>query len=106
MAALLPTGLFPGMTADATGITIPYADLPGLTQAEADPATGKGKEVAKSLVNAIVTKYAAIPTADRPAGMTAVENTRTFPSAASARLSYTQTFDVDFSSSTANTVAD
>ncbi len=64
---MLPTDLFPNMTADSTSITIPLADLEGLTASEADPATGDGREVARILTNTIVQKYLAIPQGDRPA---------------------------------------
>ena len=67
MAAILPADLFPGYelvaangTVTAQSIVIPLSALPGLSAAEADEATGDGREVARQLDLAIHENYAAL----------------------------------------------
>jgi hypothetical protein len=50
MALVSPIQLFPGYVSDGTVITIPLADLPGLTAAEANAATGNAMEVLRIIV--------------------------------------------------------
>jgi len=77
MAAILPADLFPGYelvaangTVTAQSIVIPLSALPGLSAAEADEATGDGREVARQLDLAIDTAIAALATEDKPTYMT------------------------------------
>jgi hypothetical protein len=92
---MLPTEIFPGYSTDGTSITIPLADLPGLTAAEADDATGDGRKLAFELTKTIAEKYLAIPTAERPAGLSATIGTLQGLSATTARRSYSLAFDLD-----------
>lgn len=69
MANPKPTDYIPDMelleNADAVteaGIFIPLASLPGLTAAEADPATGNGNEVVHKLLTEIYSNYVTLPT--------------------------------------------
>lgn len=94
MANITPDVLFPNMTSDASGITIPYTDLAGLTQVEADPATGDGREVARLLADTIATKYLALATADRPAEMIVAKANPSGQGIDTIRQSYTLSFDV------------
>jgi hypothetical protein len=102
MANIRPNQVFPaiqiiGATASPTainGIFIPLAALPGLTAAEADPVTGDGREVCRTLIEQITTAIAALTAAEKPNKMTA---TRANPTGTGANLvtqSYTQTFQV------------
>ena len=91
---MLPTDLFPNLTSDGTSITIPLTDLTGLTASEADPATGDGRELARILVNTIVSKYLAIPQGDRPARFVATKANPQGIGIEQIRQNYTLGFDV------------
>ena len=69
MPDIPPTILFPNMTANATGIVIPYTDLAGLTQAEANPTSGNGKAVGRSLAETIVRNVSSLNPDLAPLGM-------------------------------------
>lgn len=90
MAAILPTVVFPTMTSDAEGITIPYADLAGLTQAEANVTTGDGRKVLEALVRNAVQNILALDAVNRPAFLT-VAQANAAPAAAPGRYSQTYT---------------
>lgn len=94
MANILPTAIFPNMTSDVTGITIPYTDLAGLTQAEADVGTGDGREVARSLEESIFAAISALGAGVAPEEMTVSKNTTPTTGTNAIRDSYTFTFDV------------
>lgn len=106
MAAITPSQLFAGMTGDATTITIPLADLVGLTQAEADPATGDGREVARILIETIVSKVNALATANKPTKFTVSKANPQGIGVDQIRQAYTASFDVSVSSSGASLVAE
>lgn len=106
MAAITPAQLFPGITGDATTITIPLADLAGLTQAEADPATGDGRELARILVDAIVSKINALSTANKPTKFTVSKANPQGIGVDQIRQAYTLAFDVAVQSSGASLVAE
>lgn len=97
MADILPTALFTGWTEDGTDITLPLADLPGLTAAEADAASGDGREIVRIFLNTVFTKIQALPSADRPSKMTITRGNPTGVSASEIRQSYTVTFDLAIS---------
>lgn len=99
MANIAPNVVFPNMTVDATGITIPYTDLSGLTQVEADPATGDGRELLRVIVNSAVTAVNNLAVADRPARLSVAKPNPTGIGADQIRQSYTLSFDVSFDSS-------
>lgn len=61
-----PTALFSGYTSDGTNITIPLADIPGLTAAEAHTSTGDWRNIFLSLCHTVLTHYDSLATADRP----------------------------------------
>lgn len=99
MADITPSTLFPNMTADVTGISIPYTDLSGLTQAEADPATGDGREVLRILVNQAHVTLTALAPENRP---TKINFTKPNPQGIGVdqiRQSYTFSFDVNYDAS-------
>ena len=93
MADILPSVLFPNMTADVTGITIPYTDIPALSQAEADPATGDGREVARGLIEAIATSVLALDTANAPTQFLVTKANPVGQGINTIRQSYTMSFD-------------
>ena len=66
MANIIPTQLFPGYVSDGTTISIPIADLNGLTPAEADPATGNGMEVLRALLEKSNMQLTAMAQTARP----------------------------------------
>lgn len=66
MAAVIPTQLFPGYTSDGTAITIPLADLTGLTAAEANAATGNAMEVLRTIIDKAQAQLAALTPETRP----------------------------------------
>ena len=70
MAKILPTVLFPNMTSDATNITIPISDIPGLTAAEVAIADGNGAELLRLIFEAAYNRIAALEAAARPTQMT------------------------------------
>ncbi len=91
----LPTDFFPSYSTDGVDLTIPIADLPGLTAAEADALTGDGRKLAFELIKQIQAAYTQLdPT---PGRMNATVGTPTGISPTVARRSYTLTFDVDIS---------
>lgn len=99
MAAVIPTQLFPGYTSDGTTITIPLADLAGLTAAEANPATGNGMEVLRTIIAKAEAQLLALTPTARPTRSTL---TKAVPTIAvgqgiepgTLRQSYTATFDL------------
>lgn len=96
MAKITPAQLYPGITVSPTGITIPFADLPGVDPAEVDPATGDGAVLLRGLTEGGFNKFNAIPAADRPQRFTMVKNTQsTVPGQFNMlRQPYTVTFDI------------
>lgn len=61
-----PIQLFPGYTATATEITIPLADLSGLTATEANATTGNGMEVVRAIIDKLNAKIVALAPTARP----------------------------------------
>jgi hypothetical protein len=70
MAPVTPAQIFPGYTSDGTVITIPIADLDGLTPAEADAATGNAMELLRMIIEKAQTQLNAMATTARPARAT------------------------------------
>jgi hypothetical protein len=73
MASILPTDVFPGYeyvaaagTVTANSIVIPLSDLPELTTAEADEATGDGSQLIRALDIAIANAFSNLPLEERP----------------------------------------
>lgn len=106
MADITPLALFPTMTSDATGINIPYADLAGLTQTEADISTGDGREIARILVETIATAINNLSAENRPTKMTATKANPVGVGTDTLRQSYTLTFDIAISQATAGLVGE
>jgi hypothetical protein len=98
MANILPTDLFPGFVvlsqtspAPADGIFIPFTALPYLTQAEANPTTGDGREVARQLDFTINEAIVSLPIEDRPSAMTSGTSITTL-SDGNRRVTLTRTY--------------
>ena len=63
-----------GDSLSAQSVVIPISDLPALSIAEADPSTGDGRELIRSLLQAIYSSFIAIPEASRPNQITATKS--------------------------------
>lgn len=108
MASIVPGDLFTGYelvaasgTVTAKSICIPVASLTGLTDAEADEATGDGREVLRTILTAAKAAYDALPSQDKPTKMqissgVAVTGTN------SRRLDITASFNVSVPESAYN----
>lgn len=66
MANVIPTQIFPGYTSDGISITIPLADLAGLTANEANAATGNVMEVIRTILEKAQAQLAALTPETRP----------------------------------------
>jgi hypothetical protein len=66
MAVVIPTQLFPGYTSDGTSITIPLADLTGLTAAEANATSGNAMEILRTIIDKAQAQIAALTPETRP----------------------------------------
>lgn len=96
-----------GSSVTANSIVIPLSALFGeLSAAEADPATGDGREVLRQIIGSAVKGFASIPTADRPTKMGISTPALTALSATQVRKTYTFTFDLDVNSENLSIVAE
>ena len=93
MAAIQPTDIFSGYTADGTALTIPYTAIPGLTSAEAHPATGDAREVLRLILEKYFTTIQALPTSEKPAFMTITRGSLVGLDSVTVRRSYQLSFD-------------
>lgn len=66
-----PTELFAGYSSDGTNITIPIADILGLTAAEAHATTGDWRSIFLSLCATAFTHYNDLVEEDRPTAFVA-----------------------------------
>jgi|GEM_PF-2046840 len=99
MANVFPVQLFPGFTSDATAITIPLADLSGLTAEEANANTGNGMEVLRTIIAKAEAQITALAPTAKPSRATLVKSAPTIAtgpnvSPGTLRHSYTATFDL------------
>ncbi|WP_342597673.1 hypothetical protein VKI21_06835 [Cyanobacterium aponinum UTEX 3222] len=106
MANILPSVLFPNMTSDGTSITIPLTDLPALTSAEADPATGDGREVARAIVEQVVSQVSALDANNAPTEMIVTKANPIGQGEDTVRQSYTLAFDISYDASGVSMVAE
>lgn len=74
MAQTTPFVFFPGITADANGITIPYTSLPGLTESEANPQGGDGRAIALAMLERIFMTLDGLDNDNRPLGLNVTKN--------------------------------
>lgn len=61
-----PSGWFPGLTNSATSVTIPFAALNDVSEANTDPATGDVRTLVYSFCEAFSDQWASTASADRP----------------------------------------
>lgn len=61
-----PNVWFSGLTADASGVTLPYSAMNNLTQVDADPTTGDMREIVFGFCESLADSMALTATADRP----------------------------------------
>ena len=93
MAAIQPTDIFSGYTADGSGFTIPFASIPGLTAAEAHPATGDAREVLRLILEKYFSAIETMPVNERPVSMTINRGALIGLTASSVRRSYSISFE-------------
>jgi hypothetical protein len=99
MAAVIPTQLFPGYISDGTTITIPIADLPGLSAAEANAATGNAMEVLRTIIAKAESQLMTLAPTARPVRSSLTKAAPTIAvgtgiTSGTLRQSYTVTFDL------------
>lgn len=101
MPSIIPTQIFPGYellaageTATAESIAIPIAALTGLLSAEANAASGDGREVARILCQTIADNVAALG-ASAPSFMSVSQPNLSTLSATRVRKALNFTFDID-----------
>lgn len=93
MAAISPTDIFSGYSADATAITIPLAALSGLTQAEAHATTGDAREVLRIILETYVAAIEGMASGDRPVSMTLARGNLIGLTNSTVRRSYSASFE-------------
>ena len=106
MANITPAQLFPGISVSGTDLIIPLADIAGLTAVEADPATGDGRELARTITDTIVKKVQALAVADRPTKMAVTKANPQGIGVDQVRQAYTLSYDVSIEASGAALVAE
>lgn len=93
MAAIQPTDIFSGYTADGNGFTIPLAAVPGLTAAEAHATTGDARELLRLLLEKYFAAIEAMPTNEKPVFMTISRGSLVGLTTSTVRRSYSISFD-------------
>ena len=73
-SSIKPNQVFPNIVVNAAGFTIPFADLPSLTQASIDPNNGNVAELLRNIIEKCLSVYEKIPVADRPSHFTIGSN--------------------------------
>jgi hypothetical protein len=91
-----PSALFPNYSSNGTNITIPLADIEGLTAAEAHTTSGDWRNIFLSICHTALQHYDSLATADKPQAFTAdmptVGRVRTGALAGSLRQVYSFEF--------------
>lgn len=87
-----PTTIFAGWTEDGTNITLPIANVPELTAAEADAATGDSRKILFALCAKVSAWWYALAVADRPAKMTVAKSISVDASTGVQTQTFTFTF--------------
>lgn len=91
-----PTAIFAGYSSDGTDITIPIADITGLTAAEAHATTGDWRNIFLSLCYTVLSYYDSLADADKPQAFTpdmpTVQRVRTGDLAGTLRQVYSFEF--------------
>jgi hypothetical protein len=93
MAAIQPTDIFSGYTADGNGLTIPFSSIPGLTAAEAHAATGDAREVLRLILEKYFVAIEAMPANEKPAFMSISRGSLVGLTSSTVRRSYSISFD-------------
>ena len=107
MATITPNVIFPNMTSDGTNITIPLTDIPGLSAAEAEPATGNGAEVTRLLLENAHTKINALSSELQPTELTITKvQSLTGQTVGQIRNTFTVNADVAYDATAVDLVAE
>lgn len=99
MALVTPVVIFPGYASDGTNITIPLADLTGLTAVEANATTGNGMEILRVIIDRANAALLALAPTARPVRASIEKAAPTIAFGAGVptgtlRQTYTATFDL------------
>lgn len=99
MANVTPLQLFSGYTSDGLTITIPLTSLIGLSATEANPATGNGMEVLRTIVDRAQSQLLALTPETRPVRSTLAKGQPTIATGVgiapgTLRQTYTASFDL------------
>ena len=107
MAQITPDVIFPNMTSDGTNLTIPIADIPGLSAAEADPSTGNGAEMFRLMTEVAHSKITALSSELQPTELTITKTQSTTAQAVGQiRNTYTVNADVAYDPTAVDLVAE
>jgi hypothetical protein len=91
-----PSAMFAGYSSDGTNITIPIANIAGLTVTEANAVSGDLREIAHGICTTIYLYYSGLPTEDKPSAFKAVDPTRYAQTSGSLSGSFKETFQFQF----------
>jgi hypothetical protein len=91
-----PTQLFPGYSSDGTNITIPIADIEGLTAAEANSTTGDWREIFYGLCTTVFIHYNGLVAADKPQAFKANPPSRYAVESGALSGTFRETFQFQF----------
>ena len=97
------TDFFPNASSDGTNVTIPIAEIVGLTPAEADPTNGNASEFVHKFLQTVGSTILAADEADRPVNMTYTAGDLDPQANGSVRLDYLFNFELDVDLTSANT---
>lgn len=86
--------IFPGLTVTGDAVTIPLADLPGLTAALAAGASSDIRALAYAFDVAIAERVNALDAAVRPTGFTKTIGTQTIPATGRQTIPVATTYTV------------
>lgn len=91
-----PTEVWAGYSSDGVNITIPIANLTGLTVAEANATTGDWREIMLAFISTVHTHYVGLADADKPQAFSSAtplyQSQTTGDLAPSVKVTYKQDF--------------
>lgn len=94
MANVTPDQIFPNLTADVSGFTIPYTDVPAISEALANPSTGDVRALIKGIIEAAYNAHEALTTESQSTKMILAKSV---PSSVGATIDvFRQRYTADF----------
>ena len=106
MAAINPTNIFSGYSADSTAITIPLAALPGLTTAEAHATTGDARELFRIIIEKYFSAIEGMQLANRPVSMSISRGNLNGLSSSTISRTYSITFKESVGATSTSIIAE